>query len=175
MNYTELFRAHALYESNYGNRFYKLSIKSCQRGCIEEKTVSIVAFLLYFNKVWYTNSEEGKKAFNDLERHVSNVYELIRSTKSTLEELEKYSLTKVDLDDTFINSSIKTLYRRFSEVFGATGASKALHLLLPRLIVMWDDTIRRSYGITRADDENYLIFFEKSKRRNFGFSKRVCK
>ncbi len=169
MNYTELFRAHALYESNYGNKFYRLSIESCQRGGIEEKTVSIVAFLLYFNKVWYTNSEEGKKAFNDLERHVSSIYELINSTKSILEELENYSLTKVDLDDIFINSSIKTLYRRFSETFGATGASKALHLLLPKLIVMWDDTIRRNYGITRADDENYLIFLKKVREEILDF------
>lgn len=163
MNYTELFKAHALYESNYGNKFYKLSIKSCHRGDIEEKTVSIVAFLVYFNKVWYTNSEEGKKAFNDLERHVSSIYELISSTKSTFDELENYSLTKVNLDDTFVNNSIKTLYRRFSEIFGATGASKALHLLLPRLIVMWDDTIRKNYEVTVADDENYLIFLMKVK------------
>ena len=39
---------------------------------------------------------------------------------------------------------------------GFTGASKALHLLQPRLFVMWDVEIRRAYGV-----DNYLKFLER--------------
>jgi len=158
----ELIKAHALYESKYGNNFYKLALKVCKRGGSEEKALSIVAFLLYFNQVWYTQNKDGRKAFDDLERHVSNVVELIRATTPILDELEGIPLLEADLDDAFINDSIKILFRRYSEVFGATGASKALHLLLPQLIVMWDGSIRERYGV-QHNEEGYLTFLSKAK------------
>jgi|GEM_PF-2150565 len=170
MKHHEILRTHALFESSYGNRFYKFCIKSCQ-GDVEEKTVSVVAFLLHYNKVWYINSEDGRRAFNNLEKHLTDIYELINSTKPILDELNEFSLIKANLNDSFISSSIKTLYRRFSEILGATGASKALHLLLPKLIVMWDESIRKNYGIVKADDENYLTFLTKVRDEILDFLK----
>jgi hypothetical protein len=80
-----------------------------------------------------------------------------------LGELKKQSLLNTDLKDIFIENSIKTLYKRFSEVFGATGASKALHLLNPRLFVMWDDNIRKNYKIDLPDESGYLRFLKMVK------------
>jgi len=171
MDYAELIRAHALYESKYGNNFYRIALNVCQRGGIEEKTTAITSFLIYFNKVWYMHSDEGKDAFNNLERHVSDIYEVIKTTAPIIDELKDVSLIDADLDDAFIESSIKTLYKRFLDVFGATGASKALHLLHPKLFVMWDDNIRRSYQIDVPDEDGYLRFLKMAKEEIIEFIK----
>ncbi len=171
MDYAELIRAHALYESKYGNNFYRIALNVCQRGGIEEKTTAVASFLIYFNKVWYMHSDDGKNAFNNLEKHVSDIYEVIRTTNPIIEELKDISIIDANLDDAFIESSIKTLYKKFSNVFGATGASKALHLLHPKLFVMWDDNIRRSYQIDAPDENGYLRFLKMAKEEIVKFIK----
>ncbi len=175
MNYTELIRAHALYESKYGNNFYRIALNVCQRGGIEEKTTAIASFLIYFNRVWYMHSDDGKNAFNNLEKHVSDIYEVIKMTSPIIEELKDISLINTDLDDVFIENSIKTLYKKFSNVFRATGASKALHLLHPKLFVMWDDNIRRNYQIDVPDDDGYLRFLKMAKKEIVEFVKDCAK
>lgn len=175
MDYAELIRAHALYESKYGNNFYRIALNVCQRGGIEEKTVAIASFLIYFNKVWYIHSDEGKNAFNNLEKHVSDIYEVIKTTAPIIEELKDVSLINANLDDVFIENSIKTLYKRFLNVFGATGASKALHLLQPKLFVMWDDNIRKSYRIDVPDEDGYLRFLKIARKEIAEFVKDCAK
>ena len=169
MGYDELIKAHALYESKYGNKFYNIALKVCQRGGTDEKTTAVISFLLYFNRVWYTLSDEGKNAFYNLENHVSDIYNLIATTEPISEELKQLILINTDLNDIFIENSIKTLYKRFSEVFGATGASKALHLLNPRLFVMWDENIRRNYHINTPDEYGYLHFLRIVKEELMEF------
>ncbi|RLI77629.1 hypothetical protein DRP05_09555 [Archaeoglobales archaeon] len=148
-----------------------MALKVCQRGDVEEKAVATASFLIYFNNVWYRYSDEGQKAFNDLERHISDIYELLKGTNSVIEELKETSITTVDLSDSFIENSIKTLYRKFSEVFGATGASKALHLLLPNLFVMWDDSIRKNYQVVVPNENEYLNFLKTVKDELVDFIK----
>ena len=82
--------------------------------------------------------------------------------KSTF-QLKELTLINADLNDIFVENSIRALYKRFSEVFGATGASKVLHLLNPRLFAMWDDSIRKNYQINAPDENGYLRFLKMAK------------
>ena len=154
----KLLRAHRLFEAELGNKLYSAVLSMCRRGGLEEKSIAILLFLLYYNKVWYTQSEKGRKAFNDLERHFSDIRELLGSLLPAIEELEGERLLSADLEDFSITSFIVALYDRFSDILDATGASKALHLLHPKLFIMWDDSIRKSYGIYVPSGNSYLRF-----------------
>ncbi len=101
MDYSILTKAHALYESRYGNKFYRIALNVCQSGGIEEKTTAIASFMVYFNKVWYIYSEEGKKAFGNLEGHISDIYEVIKVTTQIADELGNVSIVDVNLNDIF--------------------------------------------------------------------------
>ena len=125
--------------------------------------------MVYFNKVWYIYSEEGKKAFGNLEGHISDIHEVIKVTTQIADELGNVSIVDANLSDIFIANSIKTLYKKFSEVLGATGASKALHLIHPKLFVMWDDNIRKSYQIDVPDENGYLQFLRIAKKEIIEF------
>ncbi|RLE66703.1 MAG: hypothetical protein DRJ47_01665 [Thermoprotei archaeon] len=160
----ELLKAHRLFELKYGNKLYNTALSVCRRGEIEEKSIAILSFLLHYNGVWYTQSEKGRKAFSDLEKHFSDIYELLSSVHPIIRELKDKTLLNVDLEDPVVTNSIVTLYNRFSGVLDATGASKALHLLHPKLFIMWDDSIRKSYGIHIPDGDNYLEFLRTTKR-----------
>jgi len=41
-----------------------------------------------------------------------------------------------------------------------TGASKILHLLFPKIFVMWDGYIRKYYKFRNGDEEDYLNFLK---------------
>ncbi len=52
-------------------------------------------------------------------------------------------------------NTITKVYSDFSKHLGYTGASKALHVLAPNLLVMWDAAIRKNYGLAATPEAYY--------------------
>lgn len=65
---------------------------------------------------------------------------LLRVTKDDLISIEQYGITNFNEN---IYQTILRVFREFKNVFGQTGASKALSLLNTKLFIMWDTKIRK--------------------------------
>lgn len=95
----------------------------------------------------------------------------IRRKRLLLSQLRKRrnNIVSVNLDDARLHDTIVELFDTFSRVsIGRrtyTGASKILHVLVPDLFVMWDDTIRCAYGCRRRkkgdDSDKYFTFLKR--------------
>jgi hypothetical protein len=119
-------------------------------------TIKGILLLLY---TWNYAPKETKKL------NFQKVGELLRNAKHDLKSLEKYSIETAD-DDAW--GVIKRVFDQFRNVFGQTGASKALSLLNPELFVMWDTAIRKRlnkeliWGIKNGERGEYYVIFLKS-------------
>jgi hypothetical protein len=84
---------------------------------------------------------------------------------SMMESLKGKDFETVNFDE--IETAVKEIYSLFSKVEGVeyTGASKAMHLLNPKLFVMWDQPIRDHYRC--ATDANGYLNFQKKMQIEF--------
>jgi hypothetical protein len=93
--------------------------------------------------------EWNKKSFyrfrpKQLNKISPDIQSFLRQEGSRIESLESKTLGHLDLSDIQL---VSELYWKLSEYdsIGQTGASKALHMMMPRLFVMWDDNIASAY------------------------------
>ena len=118
-------------------------------------TVKGILLLLY---TWNFAAKETKKL------NFQNVGEVIRNSKDDLIFLEKYSIFTANTPAWKV---IKCVFDRFRDVFGQTGASKALSLLNQDLFVMWDTAIRKRLrkelipGIMNGENGEYYVIYLK--------------
>ena len=95
----------------------------------------------------------------------------IESKRLSLNQLRKrgINIVSVNLADARLQDAVGELFDAFSKVSVGrrtyTGASKILHVLVPDLFVMWDDTIRCAYGCRRRkkgdDSDKYFTFLKR--------------
>jgi hypothetical protein len=104
--------------------------------------------------------------------------ELISSIRPYLSKLEDLDLLCVDLSQTTVGGkrlrdliveiyrSINTATRPRGVMENATLVGKVMHVLQPRLFVIWDDKIRQARGFKRSFDEywRYLEMAQKGLR-----------
>jgi hypothetical protein len=103
----------------------------------------------------------GRRRLNRrrLEEDIVDAYE---ESKKDL-KIFREKLENIDLDDTNIRDAIKNIFLKFSSKSSirCTGASKILHLINPRVFMMWDLKIRGAYHRLhvkhRSYDENQKI------------------
>jgi len=78
-------------------------------------------------------------------------------------------LLQLNID--LLNANLDSLNKQIRDVFdqikavrhvGPTSASKILHILVPRLFVMWDVEIARNYRVS-MDSQGYVEFLRKSQ------------
>ena len=127
--------------------------KSLQRRNLED----IVNFL----KEWRVRVKISKR----------KLQRAIESKRLLLSQLRKrrINIVSVNLTDARLHDTVVELFDTFSKVSVGrrtyTGASKILHVLVPDLFVMWDDTIRYAYGCRRQkegdDSEKYFTFLKR--------------
>jgi len=121
----------------------------------DEDTIKGILLLLY---TWNFAAKETKKL------NFQNVGKLIQDAKDDLKFLEKYSITTADKGAW---GMIERVFDQFRNLFGQTGATKALSLLNPALFVMWDTAIRKRLkkelipGIMNGERGKYYIIFLK--------------
>ena len=104
-----------------------------------------------------------------MDMHIEKFEETIRNQIEYVKALREKALENVDYNSQFENlgvsvgDAIRHLFSQFANFLGATGASKALHLLLPKLIVIWDSKIREDYEV-EANADGFLQFQKLSKK-----------
>ena len=127
---------------------------------IHSKTIEGIILLLFCWNFAAIKTKELTK---------TKVENLLRANKDKLKALEKYDI--MDFSSSLYNN-ISKVFKTFKNIFGQTGASKALSLLNPKLFVMWDTKIRKGLNkkkiMSRIGNgekaEHYLKFLEQIKR-----------
>jgi len=123
--------------------FYDIAIKMVnevkkERGdkwLLDGRTISAIMLIEY---TWNFASPITKKLTH------GKVKNLLMKNYNDLLELQNSSLTKITSLD---NNIIVAIFEDFKEIFGQTGASKALAIINPNLFVMWDTEIRKKLKI----------------------------
>ena len=129
----------------------------------DEAIAGVMMLLLCWNAQYYYR--QGRMDYQLVDHHIGLLREALSRHRHLLRSLKLRRLEEVDFDQTLCPLSITVgealcgLYRDLSRFLGATGASKALHLLLPDLIVMWDSGIRGQYHLP-ATHAGFLRFHE---------------
>jgi hypothetical protein len=90
-----------------------------------------------------------------------------------LDKIKNERLETLNLNDNNVAEIIKNCFKVFSEKksIGNTGAAKALHLINPKVFMMWDDKIRKAYHTVHPSyrkrkepiEECYLEFMKISQ------------
>lgn len=106
-----------------------------------KKTEDIQDFLKVWNPRVPFDSEKLRRTIEETE-HISKT-------------LRKTSLQRIDFKKE--SNGINFLYERFDKVLKHTGSSKALHVLVPQVFVMWDTKIRDYWGFS-VNANAYLGF-----------------
>ena len=163
MNYKELLKWAQYYMPGYEVYDLALSMISKYDVDSEEAIAGIFMLLFCWNKGYYQ-----EKPFSYADEHISRFREVIRSEKKYILPLRNERIEKVDLNKTIEELGVtirESIYHLFSALkfLGSTGVSKALHLLLPHLMVMWDSRIREFYRIGSSVND-FLEFQVKMKR-----------
>lgn len=85
---------------------------------------------------------------------------VLKISEPIFEKLKKEEFQKTNLN--IIGDNIKEIYAILSKVKGIkyVGASKIMHLINRRLFVMWDNAIKKAYGIRTSMPEDYLNFLK---------------
>lgn len=132
------------------NDFYPLFLNLKQVSC------ELEAFLLILS-TWNI----GRFKF------VANSFEL-EKFKKKIKELSPLFQKFNNLDFRTTNfdiyeKDIKEIFAILSDIRGVekTGASKVMHIKIPKVFVMWDDNIRKHYGFGTGDADDYFNFLKK--------------
>ena len=172
MHWQKLVTASRLYREHVkkANEAYDLHMaqrKPAQWDLDEGPSDDEVTLLVKFLNAWATRypSDEGSKA--SLKKAYVKVLPRLRL-------LTGYDLLEARFDSEVADG--KTLSGVIQEVFGTlasagekrqwTGASKILHVLRPRLFVMWDSAIRSGYAVKEGSESSeYGSWFLRRMQR----------
>jgi len=93
--------------------------------------------------------EWNKKSFyrfrpKQLNKISPDIQSFLRQEGGRIGSLESKTLGHLDLSDIQLVSEVYWELSEYDSI-GQTGASKALHMMIPRLFVMWDDNIATAY------------------------------
>ena len=131
------------------------------------RALAVFSFLMSWNWMFYfecskqSSKQEVKPKFI-LSEHLHDLKGLIDFARRFSSEFDVH-LDKADLDK--LENSIKFVYRKFKDKLGYTGASKALHVLFPKLFVMWDSKIRKGYNYSKGDENEYFEFLKEMQNQ----------
>lgn len=75
-------------------------------------------------------------------------------------KFEKEHFKTIDFDE--FEKEIKQIFRALAKIKGvdSTGASKLMHIKVPKVFVMWDYRIRQHYGFRKGDADEYFAFLK---------------
>ena len=134
--------------------FYRKVLDACSKITKwDEKNA--YKYLIRFLELWGMGRPASKIDPGELAAKLNECTRL-------LEQLEGEDLLTLDLKAR--RNLLAELFGKISAVkhVGPTGASKILHLLKPNVFVMWDQEIRRQYGVS-DNEEGYLEFLAEMK------------
>jgi len=136
--------------------FYPMFLK------LKKKGFEIEALLLMLATWNFASFRYAVRGFN-----LDEFIKIIKKVKSILKLLQKEDFKNINFDK--YSKEIKKSFRLLSGMKGIqkTGASKVLHILFPKIFVMWDGYIRRYYGFKKGDENDYLNFLKLMQQKFF--------
>ena len=161
MNYRELISKASRYTP--GHEVYDLAMNIITRHGIDsdEAVAGIFVLLFCWNKSFY-----GRKTFSEMGKHIEEFRRFIRRERELILKLRCLRLEEINfsevIDGMTIGDAIYHLFDELRSFLGLVGASKALHLLLPNLVVMWDNSIINRYGVPKST-RGFLEFQKRMK------------
>lgn len=164
MDYEQLVKGARKYPLE--DNIYDLASLMVSRHGIEsdESIAGIFTLIFSWNRFYYTPPSPSRlKPIEILDKHIKQFKQTIETERKYILALKNKRLENIDFNEILqdvqvtVGKAISHLFSSFARFLGPTGASKALHLLLPQLIVLWDTQIRTDYGI-KADADFFLKF-----------------
>lgn len=125
-----------------------------------EKGLEVEAFLLMLS-IWnFAYFRYVARSFN-LDRFKN----AIDSLKLEFKKFQKLDFRTIDFDKH--EKEIKKIFETLSDIkeIKKTGASKMIHLKVPRVFVMWDNHIMKHYKYHKGDADDYFNFLKEMQRR----------
>jgi len=129
--------------------FYPMFLNLMKKGL---KTEAYLLMLSTWNFACFRYAVRG---FN-----LDNFVLTLKRIESSFKKFKKLDFRTINFDK--YKKDIKKIFATLSRIKGVqkTGASKLMHLKIPRVFVMWDGYIRSYYGFKNGDGEDYFNFLK---------------
>lgn len=131
------------------------------RAAFREKSISdldeeSVGKLRWFANQWRNRTPPGI---------LPELFAVLVGETQRLSLLRDIALETPDLEESAL-AEVQVIFNSLCNVqgFGPTGASKFLGILLPKLCVMWDNSIQQAYGERWRNVPRYSHFLQKVRR-----------
>lgn len=161
----DLARAHAAFRAHESrDLFYRAAtalVRLAREGAVDLTTGEAIAVLLRtWNSAYYRYHRSGTADYAAIEALISNHGDWLNSvTQRTIASL-------ADADE----RPLLTVFAGFEAAPGPVGAAKALHLLAPRFMPLWDRAIAAEYvgqlGPVGSNGWRYLQFMRECREQS---------
>lgn len=134
--------------------FYPMFFGLMKKGC------KVEASLLMLSTWNFACFRYAVRGFN-LDRFTK----VIKNVEFTLKRLQREDFRTIDFNK--YSKEIKKGFKILADIKGIqkTGAPKIMHLMVPRVFVMWDAYIRDYYGFKKGDANDYLAFLKLMQKQ----------
>jgi hypothetical protein len=101
---------------------------------------------------------------NKREMCYKSLLETMRDSAETIQSLKEVRIESANLDANYTKEKIETLYGKFKDFCHKenksqpTASAKILHILLPKLFMIWDQKFVRSQQRLRPDSASYVKY-----------------
>lgn len=136
-------------EKELKNDFYPMFLNLMKRG------FKIEAFLLMLSTWNFACFRYAVRGFN-----LDGFIKTIKRLNPSFKKFQKEDFKTINLEK--YSKDIKKIFRDLANIKGIqkTGAPKLMHLMMPKVFVMWDGYIRNYYGFKKGDENDYFKFLK---------------
>jgi len=151
LGYKDLLKAHAIFEIvNKGDKtyweFYGRPVWSLNNLTVDLVRNNTLKFLnKWRSRIPYSCSK--------------NLYSKLDHCKPDFDALVNEDLAVVNIE--ISSDKIRKVFDSLEPAIGSTGTSKVMHMIRPRLFVMWDRDIRNEFGYKWGIGRDYIDFMRK--------------
>ena len=134
--------------------FYPMFFKLMRKG------FKIEAFLLMLSTWNFACFRYALRGFN-----LDKFKRAIKGVEPYIKKMGKENFDTINFDK--YSKDIKKMFKILSRIKGVqkTGAPKLMHLMAPRVFVMWDAYIRNYYGFKKGDENDYFSFLKSMQEK----------
>jgi len=134
--------------------FYPMFFKLIKKGC------KIEAFLLMLSTWNFACFRYAVRGFN-----LDQFVKAIRHVEFLLRGLRREDFKTINFNK--YSKEIKKSFQTLTDIKGVqkTGAPKIMHLMVPKVFVMWDAYIRDYYGFKKGNADDYLGFLKLMQKQ----------
>jgi hypothetical protein len=94
------------------------------------------------------------------EFNLDHFIKIMKEVELLLKEVKTKSFNTINFD--IYKTNIKKAFTKLASIKGIqkTGTPKLIHLIAPKVFVMWDTYIRNYYGFKKGDADDYIDFLK---------------